>query len=326
MSRNVALLIAFVLVAVQPIVSYAQIGTFDAIDLRQNTTIFPPRISFNEGGTQFSLMGMGTDVRMFTGANINSPMFAVDVDTAPDTLMLDEYGVGIGTALPEEMVHVYSNGLDHDLARMLIENAHTSRQNRTMLKLVNNGGSRMTWLNTATSESWSMLTNSVDNFVISRSDTDGAELMLRKDGGFIVGPGPVNNMILAPNGNLTIQGTLYEQSDRNAKCNFSAVDAEEILRRVAGMPISTWQYKDDPHTVRHIGPMAQDFHAAFSLGQNDVSIASVDASGVALASIQALNVKCEKLEEEIRSRDDRITELEDRLLALEAMVAPVSNY
>lgn len=39
----------------------------------------------------------------------------------------------------------------------------------------------------------------------------------------------------------------------------------------------------------HLGPMAQDFHAAFNVGMDDKHMATVDEEGVALAAIQGLN-------------------------------------
>jgi trimeric autotransporter adhesin len=71
------------------------------------------------------------------------------------------------------------------------------------------------------------------------------------------------------------------------------------------MPIRTWNYTNDPAS-RHIGPVTQDFHAAFGLGTDDKSISTVDADGVALAAIQGLN---QKLEENLRQRDRQIEEL-----------------
>ncbi|MFC3997660.1 tail fiber domain-containing protein [Nocardiopsis sediminis] len=73
----------------------------------------------------------------------------------------------------------------------------------------------------------------------------------------------------------------------------------DILDRVAGLPISTWRYDSEPEHVRHLGPMAQDFHAAFGFGQGDTAIPVVDASGVALVSIQALHRLVGELEAEV---------------------------
>ncbi len=76
-------------------------------------------------------------------------------------------------------------------------------------------------------------------------------------------------------------------SDRNLKENFTALNPSEVLESVAAMPISKWNFKDDAATT-HMGPMAQDFYAAFNLGTDDKHIATVDADGVALAAIQGL--------------------------------------
>ena len=67
-------------------------------------------------------------------------------------------------------------------------------------------------------------------------------------------------------GSLTLNGALIEFSDVNAKENFSAVDGQTVLNRLAQIPIRTWNYKHDPGSVRHMGPTAQDLHAAFGLG------------------------------------------------------------
>jgi Chaperone of endosialidase len=77
-------------------------------------------------------------------------------------------------------------------------------------------------------------------------------------------------------------------SDRNIKEHFTPIDAQDILTRLATLPIETWNYKTQDSSIRHIGPMAQDFAAAFGVGEDDKHINVVDANGVAIASIQAL--------------------------------------
>jgi hypothetical protein len=115
------------------------------------------------------------------------------------------------------------------------------------------------------------------------------------------------------NGGLTVNGTFASASDRNLKENFAAVSPREVLDKVAALPISRWNFKGDTGTA-HVGPMAQDFHAAFGLGTDDKHIATVDADGVALAAIKGLN---QKLDEQLRAKEERIADLERRLLALE---------
>lgn len=118
---------------------------------------------------------------------------------------------------------------------------------------------------------------------------------------------------------LQVNGTFVSASDRHLKENFEPVDADEVLRKVSDLPLTGWNYKSDPAT-RHVGPMAQDFHAAFGLGTDDKTIATVDADGVALAAIQGLNRKVERQSAEVRERDDRIARLEAELAELRALV------
>jgi hypothetical protein len=108
-------------------------------------------------------------------------------------------------------------------------------------------------------------------------------------------------------------GTWGSLSDRNAKTNFEPVDADEILQRVADLKISSWNYKAQDPSIRHIGPVAQDFYSAFELGATDKRITTVDADGVSLAAIQALNKK-------LREKDAQISDLEQRIAQLEAIV------
>ena len=85
------------------------------------------------------------------------------------------------------------------------------------------------------------------------------------------------------------EGAWTSLSDRNAKANFAPVDGRQVLDKVAALPIQTWNYQGASAEMRHMGPMAQDFYAAFALGQDERYITTVDADGVALAAIQGLH-------------------------------------
>jgi hypothetical protein len=85
-------------------------------------------------------------------------------------------------------------------------------------------------------------------------------------------------------------GTWASLSDRNAKTNIAPLDDATVLDKVASLPISRWSYKTE-HGVRHVGPMAQDFYAAFKVGEDDKHITSIDEDGVALAAIKALHAE-----------------------------------
>jgi hypothetical protein len=102
-------------------------------------------------------------------------------------------------------------------------------------------------------------------------------------------------------------------SDRDAKRDVLEVDERQVLERLASVPYSTWSYTDDPLRARHLGPMAQDFHAAFGLGQTDRAYEPVDAHGVSMASIKALY----KL---VQDQEARIERLEGENRQLEAGV------
>lgn len=115
-------------------------------------------------------------------------------------------------------------------------------------------------------------------------------------------PGPPTNPGCPPAGCNT--------SDRNVKENFAPVDGRDILERLSTIPIEAWNYKNQDPSVRHIGPMAQDFYAAFGVGADDKYIATVDADGVALAAIQ-------RLYQIVQEKDVQIAELDARLALLE---------
>ena len=102
------------------------------------------------------------------------------------------------------------------------------------------------------------------------------------------------------------------KSDRNAKEAFESVDPRAVLAAVAALPIERWSYKGE--TVRHLGPMAQDFAAAFGLGADDRHIFPLDAGGVALAAIQALHGL-------VQARGTRLEALERELTALRGETA-----
>lgn len=118
------------------------------------------------------------------------------------------------------------------------------------------------------------------------------------------------------NGNVQA-GSFTQTSDRNAKENFRAVDSRQVLDKVAGLPISQWNFKGDP-TV-HLGPMAQDFYSAFALGPDDKHIVTVDEEGVALAALQGLNLKLEEKSARIKKLEARIERLERLLTGKESL-------
>jgi hypothetical protein len=130
------------------------------------------------------------------------------------------------------------------------------------------------------------------DFVWSDSLVDGAALaaqganqfVARATGGvtFYTNSALTTGATLAPG-----SGAWASSSDRHAKANIVAVDDERVLARLVRLPVTAWSYRSEG-SVRHIGPMAQDFHATFGVGPDDKHITSIDEDGVAFAAIKAL--------------------------------------
>jgi hypothetical protein len=127
-------------------------------------------------------------------------------------------------------------------------------------------------------------------------------------------PGGIRFYFDAGDGYCQLSGTNNWQcsagSDRDTKTDVVSVSSGEVLERLSQVPIHTWAYRAVPG-VRHIGPMAQDFSAAFGVGEDDKHINTLDADGVALAAIQGLY----RL---LQEKDRQIAALEARMAALEA--------
>jgi flagellin-like hook-associated protein FlgL len=92
-----------------------------------------------------------------------------------------------------------------------------------------------------------------------------------------------------------------------------------VLAKVAALPITRWNYKTQPDQ-EHVGPVAQDFAAAFRLGSDDKHIATVDAAGVAFAAIQGLNDLVSRQAAELTRKQNQIDSLQQRLDRLEQLV------
>jgi RHS repeat-associated protein len=111
-------------------------------------------------------------------------------------------------------------------------------------------------------------------------------------------------------------------SDRNLKEGFAEVDPKLVLERLSQLDVTSWRYKGEGERVRHIGPMAQDFHAAFGLGASDREITLVDANGVLIAAVQALyrglqdkEAQVGALEQELAAQRQALARLERALMA-----------
>jgi hypothetical protein len=109
-------------------------------------------------------------------------------------------------------------------------------------------------------------------------------------------------------------------SDKTKKENFEPVDGEEVLGKIRGFELSSWNFiGHDPKEFRHYGPMAQDFFAAFGhdgVGQigTETTINSGDMAGILMIAVQAL----EKRMAELKQKDAQIAVLVEELKAKQA--------
>jgi hypothetical protein len=96
---------------------------------------------------------------------------------------------------------------------------------------------------------------------------------------------------------LSSGGTWTNTSSRERKENFVALDPQEVLDKIDSLSVERWNYKAEDPSITHIGPVAEEFHAAFNTGgtEGDKSISTIDPAGVALLGVQGLSAKVKTL-------------------------------
>jgi hypothetical protein len=208
--------------------------------------------------------------------------------------------VGIGTASPSTKLHVASSAAGSTDGKVLISNTSGTSVGRELLELNNNGGAILILKDTSQTPRWSFGTVGT-SFVIDNQANAGLE------------------MLLSSTGNLTITGVYSPPSSREVKNSFVALEPTEVLRKVVGMPITSWNYNSDPET-RHIGPMAEDFYSAFAVGIDDKHLSPTDSAGVALAAIQGLNQLVQEKDHQLAELKNQNDQLASRLANLEKMM------
>lgn len=270
------------------------------LDLHINTSNTPAiRLEQNNsGGFTAQTWDIGANeanffVRDVTGGSKLSfrirpgaPTSSIDISADGD--------VGIGTASPSNKVHVLTSTSGTTAGKVMIENTNATVESREALELQNDGGPvTMIFKDSTVSERWVNGTSG-SNFVMNNQANPGVEFTLSNTG------------------SLTITGTYTPASSRTIKEEFNSVEPREVLRKVLDMPITTWNYKREPG-VRHIGPMSEDFFAAFAVGADNKGISVTDSAGVTLAAIQGLN-------QVVQDKDKEIADLKSRIETLEKLV------
>jgi hypothetical protein len=151
--------------------------------------------------------------------------------------------------------------------------------------------------------------------------TEPNQFLARAEGGFVL----YTNKSLTTGAQLAPgSGAWASSSDRRVKTGVIAIDDARVLEKVAALPITAWSYRSEGK-VRHIGPMAQDFHAAFGLGPDDTHITSIDEDGVALAAIKALHAENAKLHAAAAAQSAQIAGLEQQIRRLSSAVRALQS-
>ena len=113
-------------------------------------------------------------------------------------------------------------------------------------------------------------------------------------------------------------------SDRNKKENLQPVEGEEVLGKIRGLNLTSWNLiGQDPKRFRHYGPMAQDFFTAFgrdAIGTigTETTITSTDMDGILMIAVQALENRSVEQKKEMEAVKAENAKLKARLEALEA--------
>jgi hypothetical protein len=162
-------------------------------------------------------------------------------------------------------------------------------------------------------DSWNYNFNSINNNEFAIRATGGFRLV----SGIVAGGSPGAGVTLGQG-----SSSWATISDKNMKKDFVSLDCEEVLKKLATIPVEEWRYKWEAETnTLNIGPMAQDFKAAFYPGRDDKSITTLEFDGVELAAIKGLN---QKVDEQTKAKDAAIQQLQETVAQLKDLVSKLA--
>ena len=190
---------------------------------------------------------------------------------------------------------------------LFIKDKNTANATRNLLRLSNKGPAGFRFEDNGSGDAW-----------IFRQTTDGGFTM---DALNTVGQQEVK---FSEGGNVRINGTLTQGSSRANKKNIQSIDTHNVLEQLTALPIHQWTYKHEAQDVKHMGPMAEDFYQTFKLGTTSKGISSLDASGIAMAAIQALSLKLDEKDQRIAKLESqlrRVDELKDEISVIKKQLA-----
>ena len=113
--------------------------------------------------------------------------------------------------------------------------------------------------------------------------------------------------------------------DRNLKENFRDLEGEEVLDKIRNIPVTEWNYKRGDKSLKYIGPMAQDFYAAFHLmGTDSLGINSLCMDGVNMAGVKALEKRTRETNAALLTVIEENKKLKEQLSVLKELPEQVA--
>ena len=183
---------------------------------------------------------------------------------------------------------------------ILIKDKNTTSASRNLLRMQNQGPVGFRFDDNLNGNAWIFRQTANGGFTMDALNTVGLQEVRFSEGG-----------------NMKINGTLIQGSSRNNKKAIKSVNSDVLLTKINELPIHQWTYKHEQDSVKHIGPMAEDFYKTFGLGTTSKGISSLDSNGVALAAIQALSTKLEEKDKEIHDLRQQISAINAQLTITE---------
>ncbi len=154
-----------------------------------------------------------------------------------------------------------------------------------------------------------------EDFASERDD----QFLIRASGGVsLASSSALNSGVELPSG----ASAWSVRCEARLKHDFKPVDPLDSLARVVAMPIQEFALRSQARAVRHIGPVAEDYHAHFPYGEDERLINTADLDGIALSAIQGLNRKLEEKDLELRRQREELELLREEVRKLAADRSP----
>jgi hypothetical protein len=286
----------------------AEVFGFDTFRLKENNL----RINFEDTSNSGSFATGDWRIAINGSQNGDPSYFAIeDVEsgtqpfyiedaTPSNTLRIDSSGhIGIGTPSPAVEVHV-RNG---DSPTLRLEQDNSSG---------------------FAAQTWDIVGNETNFFV--RDVTNGSLLSFRirpgapqssidiaASGNVGIGTASPAAKLHVANGDLRVDGAVYQLSSRSAKTDLVSMSADHLLNLLSGLDLFSWRYSTADADDRHFGPTSEDFYRTFGLGSSQQHISVADMAGVALGAAQALQHELSEKERELEAVRARLARLEQLL-------------